>query len=123
MIPTLFSVSYGGLWGQHALDLLSFIAKAADLGYSAVELMGKRPHLSTLDWSDSELQRVKEYAAVHRIEIATLAGYTDFTAGKGSRRKFSKRRTWSFGSRQNRMWTGLIQRKSALRPVRTRRCP
>jgi sugar phosphate isomerase/epimerase len=84
MIPTLFSVSYAGLWGQHSLDLLSFIARAADLGYSAVELMGKRPHLSTLDWSESELRGIKECASVHRIEIATLAGYTDFTVGKRS---------------------------------------
>ena len=84
MIPTLFSVSYAGLWGQHALDLRGFIARAANLGYSAVELMGKRPHLSTLDWSDSELREIKECAASHHIEIATLAGYTDFTAGKTS---------------------------------------
>jgi hypothetical protein len=28
MIPTLFSVSYAGLWGQHRLDLKSFIRKA-----------------------------------------------------------------------------------------------
>lgn len=84
MIPTLFSVSYAGLWGQHALDLLSFIARAADLGYSAVELMGKRPHLSTLDWSKNGLREIKECAAAHRIEIATLAGYTDFTVGKTS---------------------------------------
>ena len=42
MIPTLFSVSYAGLWGQHRLDLVSFIRKAGALGYRAVELMGKR---------------------------------------------------------------------------------
>ena len=84
MIPTLFSVSYAGLWGQHSLGVLSCIARAADLGYSAVELMGKRPHLSTLDWSESDLRRIKECAAEHRIEIATLAGYTDFTGGKSS---------------------------------------
>jgi hypothetical protein len=46
MIPTLFSVSYAGLWGQQTLDLESFIRKAATLGYSAVELMAKRPNLS-----------------------------------------------------------------------------
>jgi hypothetical protein len=49
MIPTLFSVSYAGLWGQHRLDLLPFLQKAAQLGYRAVELMGKRPHLSVVD--------------------------------------------------------------------------
>ncbi len=84
MIPTLFSVSYAGLWGQHQLDVLSFIEKAARLGYSAVELMGKRPHLSVLDWNESGLQKIKDRAALHQIEIATIAGYTDFTAGKSS---------------------------------------
>ena len=42
----LFSVSYAGLWGQHKLDLEAFIAKAAQLGFDSVMLMGKRPHLS-----------------------------------------------------------------------------
>ena len=63
MIPTLFSVSYAGLWGQHALDLKSTIARAAELGYSAVELMGKRPHLSILDATDRQLAEVREAAA------------------------------------------------------------
>ena len=36
MIPTLFSVSYAGLWGQHRLDLAGFLFKAASLGYSAL---------------------------------------------------------------------------------------
>jgi len=48
MIPTLFSVSYAGLWGQHALELPAFMRKPAALGYEAVELMAKRPHLSVL---------------------------------------------------------------------------
>ena len=32
---SLFSVSYTGYWGQHPLDVLEFIAKAAELGYDA----------------------------------------------------------------------------------------
>jgi len=82
MKPTLFSVSYAGLWGQHALDLHTFIRKAAALGYPAVELMGKRPHLSILDTPEDELDRIRETAAECRIEIATIAGYTDFTADR-----------------------------------------
>jgi hypothetical protein len=46
----LFSVSYAGYWGQQRLDLPSFIAKAAELGYSSVMLAGKRPHASPLDY-------------------------------------------------------------------------
>ena len=45
----LFSISYGGLWGQAALDLRAFVRRAASLGYDAVMLAGKRPHLSPLD--------------------------------------------------------------------------
>ena len=56
---SLFSVSYAGLWGQHRLDLPAFIAKAAQLGYDAVMLMGKRPHLSPLDVTDEQLAAVK----------------------------------------------------------------
>ncbi|MBI5093252.1 MAG: sugar phosphate isomerase/epimerase [Candidatus Hydrogenedentes bacterium] len=85
MTPTLFSVSYAGLWGQHRLDLEAFIAKAAALGYFAVELMGKRPHLSVLDANDATLERLRQCAHSNRVEIATIAGYTDFTTGKTAR--------------------------------------
>lgn len=82
MIPTLFSVSYAGLWGQHRHDLDSFIRKAADLGYPAVELMAKRPHLSVLDNGSKQLESLRKLAESSGIEIATIAGYTDFTIGK-----------------------------------------
>jgi len=72
MIPTLFSVSYAGLWGQQTLDLEAFIRKAAELGYSAVELMGKRPHLSPLDLDSRKLDRIKQCAKESRIQIATI---------------------------------------------------
>jgi len=84
MIPILFSVSYAGLWGQHRLDLEAFIGKAAALGYSAVELMGKRPHLSVLDTDEATLEQIKTCASSCNIEIATIAGYTDFTGGKNA---------------------------------------
>jgi sugar phosphate isomerase/epimerase len=82
MIPTLFSVSYAGLWGQHRLDLKAFFRKAAALGYQAVELMGKRPHLSILDVSEGGLSEIRDAAAAANVEIATVAGYTNFTLGR-----------------------------------------
>jgi sugar phosphate isomerase/epimerase len=82
MIPTLFSVSYAGLWGQDRLDTVEFIQKAASLGYTAVELMGKAPHLSITKTRPDEIETVKQAAALAGVEIATIAGYTDFTAGK-----------------------------------------
>ncbi|HJT33296.1 MAG TPA: sugar phosphate isomerase/epimerase family protein, partial [Pirellulales bacterium] len=83
MIPTLFSVSYAGYWGQHRLSLVDFIRKAAALGYSAIEISGKRPHLSPLDFSDDgALAEIATVARQAGVEIATIAGYTDFTAGR-----------------------------------------
>ena len=84
MIPTLFSVSYAGLWGQHELELDEFIRKAAGLGYEAVELMGKRPHLSVLDAADRQLKQIRDTAEDAGIEIATIAGYTNFTLARGT---------------------------------------
>lgn len=83
MIPTLFSVSYAGLWGQHRLDLKAFLHKAASLGYAAVELMGKRPHLSVLDYGPNELADLWSVAQAAGVEIATIAAYTDFTLAAG----------------------------------------
>lgn len=84
MIPTLFSVSYAGLWGQQVLDLKAFLHKAAGIGFPAVELMGKRPHLSALDLTDEDLADIKHTADEAGVDIATIAGYTDFTAGAGA---------------------------------------
>ena len=84
MTPTLFSVSYAGFWGQHRLNLRDFLAKAGSLGYSAVELMGKRPHLSILDVSSREIEGLRTAADSAGVEIATIAGYTNFTLGCGT---------------------------------------
>ena len=85
MTPALFSVSYAGYWGQHALSTEDFLRKAAALGYPAVELAGKRPHLSVLDYRTREsCERIRQAAQSAGVEIATIAGYTDFTAGRES---------------------------------------
>lgn len=84
MTPTLFSVSYAGLWGQHRLDLLPFLQKAAQLGYRAVELMGKRPHLSVLDMTAERVQEIRRAATEAGVEIATIAAYTNFTLGRAT---------------------------------------
>jgi sugar phosphate isomerase/epimerase len=84
MIPTLFSVSYAGYWGQHRLSVTDFVRKAAALGYTAVEISGKRPHLSPLDTDDKALDELRAVAQAAGVEIATIAGYTDFTAGRST---------------------------------------
>jgi sugar phosphate isomerase/epimerase len=81
MHPILFSVSYAGFWGQAKLTLEDFIPHAAKLGFAGVELMGKRPHLSPLDWPDARLDSLRDLCAKHRLAIACLAAYTHFTGG------------------------------------------
>ncbi|REK27901.1 MAG: sugar phosphate isomerase/epimerase [Planctomycetota bacterium] len=83
MKPALFSVSYAGYWGQHRLGVVDFLEKAAALGYPAVEIVGKRPHLSPLDYpGDESLAQVREAAERLGVEVATIAGYNDFTSGR-----------------------------------------
>ena len=85
MTPVLFSVSYAGFWGQHRLGLIPFLEKAAALGYPAVEIGAKRPHLSVVDYPDeASIAPVKAAADRLGIQITTLAGYTDFTAGRNA---------------------------------------
>jgi len=85
MKPVLFSVSYAGYWGQHTLSVENFLRKAAALGYPAVELAGKRPHLSVLDYRTREsVADIRRLADSLGVEIATIAGYTDFTSGRES---------------------------------------
>jgi len=84
MKPVLFSVSYAGLWGQHGLGVKEFVRHAAELGYAGVELMGKRPHLSPLDWSDEALADLAAVCADADVEVACVAAYTNFSGGAES---------------------------------------
>src|SRR6185312_16364674 len=77
---SLFSISYGGLWGQAALDLRQFVRRAADLGYDAVMLAGKRPHLSPLDADDAATAALRDALDSAGVRCAVVAAYTDFGA-------------------------------------------
>lgn len=80
--PVLHSVSYGGVWpGQTRLTLDDFLTKAAQLGFSGVMLMAKRPHLSVLDHGREECLRLRERMDSLGLHCAVLAGYNDFSAG------------------------------------------
>ena len=74
---SLFSIGYAGFWGQDALSLVDFIARAAELGYDAVMLAGKRPHLSPLDTDDERLATVHAALQKHGIACGGVAAYTD----------------------------------------------
>ncbi len=77
----LHSVSYAGFWGQAPLALDAFIDKAANLGYTGVMLMAKRPHLSVLDYDANRLAGLRNHMAERGIREICIAGYNDFTAG------------------------------------------
>ena len=76
----LFSISYAGLWGQAALDLRQTIRRAADLGFDAVMIAGKRPHLSPLDVGDRETATLRDDLATAGVTCPVVAAYTDFGA-------------------------------------------
>ncbi|HET6575650.1 MAG TPA: sugar phosphate isomerase/epimerase family protein [Fimbriiglobus sp.] len=76
----LFSVSYAGLWGQAALDLRQFVRRAGELGFDAVMLAGKRPHLSPLDTNDDALYALRDDLRNAGVRCAVVAAYTDLGA-------------------------------------------
>ena len=81
MKATLFTVSYAGFWGQAKLSLPDTLRKAKQLGYPAVEIMGKRPHLSMVDHSDEDVRALKKLVQDLGLDVATIASYTNFTGG------------------------------------------
>jgi sugar phosphate isomerase/epimerase len=78
----LHSVSYAGVWpGQARLCLDDFLVRARALGFGAVMLMAKRPHLSPLDYDADARRRLRGRLADLGLEVACLAGYNDFCQG------------------------------------------
>lgn len=74
-------MSYAGLWGQDALGVEEFVRHAAEMGYAGVELMGKRPHLSPLDWSPEDCRELAETCIHAGIDVDCVAAYTNFSGG------------------------------------------
>jgi len=82
MKTALHSVSYAGVWpGQARLGLDDFLVRAKKLGFDAVMLMAKRPHLSLLDYDADARRRLRDRLAGLGLRVACLAGYTDFCMG------------------------------------------
>jgi sugar phosphate isomerase/epimerase len=83
MTPCLFSISYAGFWGQKVLPLTDFIAHAARLGYPAVMIAGKRPHLSPLD-AQEQVPQVKEALETAQVRCAVIGAYTNLSQPSGA---------------------------------------
>ena len=84
MKTSLFSVSFAGLWGQAKLSLEESIDKTAALGFDGIEIMGKRPHLSVLDYSEEDCVALKTQLDNCGLAASTIAAYTNFTGGMSS---------------------------------------
>lgn len=82
--PCLFSISYGGLWGQAALGLPEFVRHAATLGYRHVMLAGKRPHLSPLDFPEAVVEQLKTTLRDSGVEAAVVGAYVDLAGGSAA---------------------------------------
>src|SRR5262249_43678115 len=80
----LFSISYGGLWGQATLELPAFIRRAAELGFDAVMLAGKRPHLSPLDFDPESVSALRNDLKAAGVKCAAVGAYTDLTPATGA---------------------------------------
>ncbi|MEX2580271.1 MAG: sugar phosphate isomerase/epimerase family protein [Verrucomicrobiales bacterium] len=83
MTPSLFSISYAGLWGQSTLDLADFVRHAAALGFPSVMIAGKRPHLSPLDASPEQLEALKDALAAAQVRCDVLGAYTNLSPPAG----------------------------------------
>jgi sugar phosphate isomerase/epimerase len=82
MKTALHSVSYAGVWpGQARLTLEAFLERARALGFEAVMLMAKRPHLSLLDHDADGRRRLRQQLERLGLRVACLAGYTDLSLG------------------------------------------
>jgi sugar phosphate isomerase/epimerase len=80
----LFSISYGGLWGQATLDLPQFVRHAASLGFGSVMLAGKRPHLSPLDCNPEAVSTLATELRAAKVNCEVIAAYTDLTPAAAS---------------------------------------
>jgi sugar phosphate isomerase/epimerase len=80
MKTALHTISYSGSWGQASLSLDDIIQRAASLGFDGIMLAAKRPHASILDMSPTTRQHIRDTLTRHRLELACLAAYTNFSA-------------------------------------------
>lgn len=79
MKPCLFSISYAGLWGQATMGLGDFIRHAGKLGYPAVMIAGKRPHLSPLDATPGSVDSIKALMSESGVRCEVMAAYTNLS--------------------------------------------
>ena len=76
----LYTITYLGMWYRgEALSLRDSIKKAREFGYDGLEIDGKRPHGSPLDWSTAKCRELRSFADDQGIDIFGVAANNDFS--------------------------------------------
>ncbi len=76
----LHSVTYLGLWYDGpGLTPLEFLRRARQLGYSGVELDGRRPHASPIDLDPARRRVIRDACAELELDLVALAANTDLS--------------------------------------------
>ncbi len=77
----LYSITYLGIWYRGgALGVAELFAKAREMGYSGVELDGKRPHANPMDLDAKARAELKRVSLGEGTEICAVAANNDFTS-------------------------------------------
>ena len=77
----LYSITYLGVWYRgRALTIEELIERAQAYGYQGIEIDGKRPHGSPLDWPRRRCQELQLKARDAGIDIYAVAANNDFSS-------------------------------------------
>lgn len=75
----LYSITYLGVWYRGgALSLEEFIKQTKKLGYSGIEIDGKRPHGNPMDLSAGARREIKQMTADEGLDMVAVASNNDF---------------------------------------------
>jgi sugar phosphate isomerase/epimerase len=77
----LYSITYLGVWYRgRALTIEELIDRAREYGYQGIEIDGKRPHGSPLDWPRRRCQDLQLRARDAGIKVYAVAANNDFSS-------------------------------------------
>lgn len=77
----LYSITYLGVWYRgRALTMEELIERAQAYGYEGIEIDGKRPHGSPLDWPRRRCQELQLKARDAGLDIYAVAANNDFSS-------------------------------------------
>lgn len=79
--PSLYSVTYIGLWYHgEALTMDEVLDRARRFGYEGVEIEAKRPHGCSLDWPKSRATDFRKRAIDMGVPVTGVAAMNDFSS-------------------------------------------